>query len=469
MTSRKAPPQAPKKPTKITEMHIAKAGPREQQVAQFARYEPMPGVIPDGRIESSLAMDATPYEVLNSMNLNLDYSGFRGYPILATMAQQVEYANMVQVVADELVRNWISVKSTEAGDPDVEPMLALLEKYDIKRLIHEASVQDSIFGVAHVFVDVGADDAELANPLVIDPRAIKKGSLNGFRCVDPTWVYPAMYNTRFPLQADFYKPQAWFVMGTTVHESRFMDVVTRPVRDIIKPSYNFSGLSLVQLMEPYVQDWRDVKRNVVQIIKSLRMRGLKTDMDARLAEPGDFDRRINLFTQYQDNQGIWAFNTDEELIHMQTSLSDLSNLLSNYQEQMCTPARITNLKYLGSAPAGLNASGESEIETWHETVSGMQEHFARLLQNIFKIIQLSEFGELKPNIYFEFNPLDEMGDEERASINKTKVDTIAVAVQELIVSTEEAREALKSIDGAGFEDLGTMPGEIDGAESDGEE
>lgn len=461
MTSRKAPQPAPKKPAKITQMHIENAGPKAQPTASFERYVPVPGVIPKEKAELALAMDSTPYEVLNAMNVNLDYSGFRGYPILATMAQQVEYANMVQVVADELVRNWISVKSTEAGDKDVELMLAALEKYDVKRLIHEASLHDSIFGVAHVFVDVGVDNEKLANPLLIDSRAIKKGDLLGFRCVDPTWIYPAMYNTSFPLRADFYKPQAWYVMGTTVHESRFMDIVTRPVRDIIKPSYNFSGLSLVQLMEPYVQDWRDVKRNVVQIIKSLRMRGLKTDMDARLEEPGQFDKRIDLFTQYQDNQGIWAFDVSEDLIQMQTSLSDLSNLLSNYQEQMCTPARITNLKYLGSAPAGLNASGESEIETWHETVSGMQEHFARLLQNIFKIIQLSEFGELKPNIYFEFNPLDEMGDEERANINKVKVDTIAVAVQDMIVSTDEARQALKSIDGAGFEDLGPAPGELD--------
>jgi hypothetical protein len=45
---------------------------------------------------------------------------------------------------------------------------------------------------------------------------------------------------------------------------------------------------------------------------------------------------------------------------------------------------------------GTNASGESELETWHETISGMQERdIRRALENIFKIIQLSEFGEIK--------------------------------------------------------------------------
>lgn len=402
-----------------------------------------------------MAMDTSPYELLNQMNLDVDYSGFMGFPALATLAQQVEYANMSQVMGEEVVRNWIEVKSLKAGDDDIDAMEALLEKYDIKRLIHKAVVQDSQFGGCHIFVDVDASDTELANPLVLDPRAIKMGKLKGFRTVDPTWVYPALYNTRFPLKADFYKPSAWYVMGQTVHESRFIDIVSRPVPDILKPSYNFFGLSLTQLMMSYVNDWRDVKRNVVSIIKTLRMRGLATDMDARLQEPGAFDKRLKLFTQYQDNMGIWAYDkSSEEFVHMQTSLSDLSNLLSNYQDQLCIPARVTNLKLLGNAPAGLNASGDSELETWHETISGYQDgNIRRPLETIFKIIQLAEFGEIKPDLYFEFRPLDELSDLDKATINKIKVETVAAAADSMLVSTEEGRSALSEIEGGGFENL----------------
>lgn len=458
MTRRMAAPLPRREPTKITQAHIdsISVANDEQPFAVFERYEPLPGVIPKEKVEAALAMDSTPYDVLNSMSIGSEYSGFRGYPILATMSQQVEYANMHTVMADEMTRNWIEVKSTEEGDEFIDLMEDVLEKYDVKRLIHEAVKQDSMFGVAHIYIDVGAnqDDIELGTPLFLDHRKISKGSLKGLRVVDPTWIYPAMYNTRWPLAPDFYKPQAWFVMGQAVHESRFIDIISRPVPDILKPSYNFGGLSLTQLMEDYVCDWREAKKNVIKILKTLRMRALKTDMDARLAEPGQFDKRIKLFTQLQDNQGLWALDTQEDLLHQQTSLSELSNLLSNYQDQMCIPARITNLKLLGNAPAGLNASGEGELETWHETISGMQERdIRRALENIFKIIQLSEFGELKPNIYFEFRPLDEVSDEDRANTNKTRVDTIVAASDGMLVSSEEARDALKSIEGAGFENL----------------
>ncbi|EOS94717.1 phage protein [Erwinia tracheiphila] len=456
MTRRKAA-QAPRREVaKITQAHIdsASVANDEKLYAEFRRYEPLPGVIPEGKKEVAMAMDATPYDVLNGMSIGNEYSGFRGYPILAAMSQQVEYANMHTIMADEMTRNWIEVKSTKEGDPDIELMDLALTKYDVKRLIHQAVRQDSEYGVAHIFIDVGADEIENEKPLFLDPRKIAQGSLKGFRCVDPNWVYPAMYNTNKPLRADFYKPQAWFVMGDTVHESRFIDIVSRPVPDILKPSYNFGGLSLTQLMEDYVIDWRDAKKNIIKVIKSLRMRALKTDMDARLQEPGAFDKRIKLFTQYQDNQGIWALDVGEDLLHMQTSLSELSNLLSNYQEQLCIPSRTTNLKMFGNAPAGLNASGDAEIETWHETISGSQElDYRRAIEIIFKIIQLSEFGEIKPDIYFEFRPLDEVSDDERASTNKTRVETVAIAADSMLISSEEARDALKSIDGAGFENL----------------
>lgn len=458
-------PVAPRGAFRISQQEIDRASAPQEIHAEFKRYEPLPGVIPANKVTSTLAMDATPYDMLNQMSIGAEYSGFMGYPQLAALSQQVEYSNLHSVFADEMTRNWIEVHSRTEGDEFIELMEQALIKYDVKRLIHEAVRQDSQYGVAHIYIDTGAKEGEMDKPLFLDPRKIPQGSLKGLRVVDPTWVYPANYNTQWPLADNFYKPSAWFVMGKTVNESRFIDIISRPVPDILKPSYNFGGLSLTQMMVDYVTDWRDAKKNVIKILRTLRMRALKTDMDARLQSPGEFDKRIKLFTQYQDNFGIWAIDNEEDLLHMQTSLSELSNILSNYQDQLCIPSRITNLKLLGNAPAGLNASGDSELATWHETVSGYQDgNLRHALENIFKIIQLSEFGEVKKDIYFEFRPLDEISEKERAEIVKTRVEAVVSASDSQLVSSEEARDALKGIEGAGFENLdGEYEAEEEGA------
>lgn len=422
------------------------------EIKQHEKYDPFPGVVPDNdEGKKALAMDSTPYDFINqAVQMGTEVAAFIGYPALATLAQVTEYHNQASSLADEMVRNWIRVKSTEDGNEKAEEIEKLLIKYDIKRLIRTASMKDSQFGVAHIYIDHGAD---FSIPLIIDPRTIKKGDKVSFRVIDPTWVYPAFYNASNPLAENFYKPSSWFVMGNKVDETRFLDVVVNPVPDILKPSYNFGGLSLTQKMMPYVNDWHDVKLNVVKIIRTLRMRGLKTDMNARMADPREFDKRFKLLEKYQDNFGFWALDGEEDLIHQQTSLGELSSLLSNFQEQLCIPARTTNLKLLGTPPAGLSASGDAEIDTWHETVAGYQECFRHAIEQIIKIIQLAEFGEIDESIYFEFMPLDEIGDKEQAEINEITVRTIATASDSQIISTEQAAECLVNIDGGGFEHI----------------
>lgn len=121
-------------------------------------------------------MDATPYDMLNNMSIGDEYSGFRGYPQLAAMSQQVEYSNMHSVFADEMTRTWIEVKSRKEGDPEIEAMEQALIKYDVKRLIHEAVRQDSQYGVAHIYIDTGAKtDDELEKPLFLDPEKYRRG------------------------------------------------------------------------------------------------------------------------------------------------------------------------------------------------------------------------------------------------------------------------------------------------------
>ncbi|KLP39850.1 DUF1073 domain-containing protein [Enterobacter ludwigii] len=442
-------------PAKIRERDVELAdGQPETAPAVFEPFIPLPGVIPANRESSALAMDSTPYDVLNNMSIGTNYSGFVGYPTLAALSQRVEYANMHSVLADEMTRNWIEVKSHSEDVELVKTMEAALRKFDIKRLIHEAVRQDSMFGVAHIYIDTGASEQENARALFLSDKKITKGSVKGFRLIEPTWVYPSQYNTTNPLVDGYYRPQQWFVMGKVVHATRFIDIISRPVPDILKPSYNFGGLSLTQLMKDYVEDWLEAKSVVLDIMKTLRVRGLKTDMEARMEETGEFDKRIKLFTKYQNNNGIWAIDLQEEFFHFQTSLSELSNLLSSYQEQLCIPARITTLKLLGNPPAGLNPSGDGEMSTWHETVSGMQERdIRRALETIFKVIQLSEFGAIQDDIYFDFKPLDELSEKDAAEITERRVGTVTKAADSMLVSSEEARQALKAIEGAGFEGL----------------
>src|SRR5262249_13866582 len=101
---------------------------------------------------------------------------------------------------------------------------------------------------------------------------------------EPIWTTPTVYNSIDPTDPDFYKPPAWYVLGRETHASRLLTFVSRPVPDILKPAYNFSGLSLSQLIEPYVVRWLKTVDSVNRLISNFSTSGLLTNMQASLDE-----------------------------------------------------------------------------------------------------------------------------------------------------------------------------------------
>ncbi|EBF6371642.1 DUF1073 domain-containing protein [Salmonella enterica subsp. enterica serovar Java] len=182
-------------------------------------------------------------------------------------AQLPEYRRMVSVIAEEMTRKWIKVKAVGEGDDSRAPRIAqltdALERYNVRDAFRLAVEHDGFFGRGQIYIDVRspsgmsawADTAELESRLFISDKKIPKGSLLGLRVIEPVWTYPGMYNADNPLSDDFYRPSEWYVMGKTVHASRMIDLISRPVPDMLKPAYNFGGLSLVQIAEPYVNNW----------------------------------------------------------------------------------------------------------------------------------------------------------------------------------------------------------------------
>lgn len=440
---------------------VAAIGPKPQR--EFQRYEPPKGVIPAAVERAILAMDSTDYSALNdaySMGYgygNLD--SFPGYPYLAMMAQKPEYRKMVGIIAEKMTAKWIKLKTV--GDDDksdrVKQIMDALERYEVRDKFREAAEHDGYFGGGQIYVDVQTsknvsawtDDTELQSKLFISDKKITKGSLKGFRVIEPVWTYPGVYNAQNPLSPDFYKPTEWFVMGKTVHASRMIDFVSRQVPDLLKASYNFRGLSLIQIAEPYVNNWLRTRDSVSDMIHSFSVPVIGTDMGTILQGGGaeSLVSRLQLFNQCRDNRGAFAKDNDasqpETVEFVNAPLGTLDSLQAQAQEQMASVAGIPLVFLLGITPNGLNASSDGEIKVFYDYIHSLQQAMFKLnLSRVLDIIQLSEFGDIDPDIYFEFEPLYEMSSKEKAEIRKIDADTDAVYQAIGALSNNEVRQKL---------------------------
>ena len=108
---------------------------------------------------------------------------------------------------------------------------------------------------------------------------------------------------------------------------------------------------------------------------------------------------------------------------------------------MASVAGIPLVFLLGITPNGLNASSDGEIKVFYDYIHSLQQAMFKLnLKRVLDIIQLSEFGDIDPDIYFEFEPLYEMSSKEKAEIRKIDADTDAVYVTAGVLSNNEVRQ-----------------------------
>ena len=419
----------------------------------------MPGVAPAGVTPPVMAMDLNPYAFAAEA---FPGGGFPGFAYLSQLATRAEYRAFASTLSTEMTREWIEFTSKQDDDTDTADKIKLIDaefkRLGIRGVLQRAVEHDCYFGRAQIFIDI--KDADRKTPLILDPRTVKKGSLNGVNTVEAIWTTPSGYNALDPAAPDFYKPHGWFMLGQQVHASRLMTTVTRPLPDMLKPAFNFAGMSLSQLAEPYVENWLRTRQSVADLINNFSITVLATAMDQVLQgddDGTDLFARADLFTATRSNRGLMLLDKErEELVQVNTPLSGLHELQAQSQEHMCSVSRTPAIVLTGISPSGLNASSDGEIRVFYDWIAAQQEAFWREpLETILKVVQLSLFGEISDDIGINFVPLYQMTPKELAEIRQADGTTDCAYIAAGVVDASEVRERLAKDPNSGYDGLDT--------------
>lgn len=428
-----------------------------------------PGVLPARRSPHYMALDSADVAPLYAFaNQNGCGLGFPGYAYLSELSQFSEYRAPAETIAEEMTRRWIKLKGVGKDDKadKIREITDMMEHYRLRDHFKQCTMHDTFFGKGTLYTRIkGQEKPEQRRfPLKLTPQTIEKGSLLGFTAVEPIWQTPFMYNSTDPTLPDFYTPESWYIMGTRTHSDRLMQFVTREVPDLLKPAYNFGGISLTQLMEPYVTRWRRTLSSVNNMIHSYSINGVKTNLAASLEEDdtgASLFNRLELFAKTRDNRGVFALDKDtEEFFQYNTPLSGLSELQAQAQEHMAMPSHMPLVKFTGITPDGLNASSEGEIKVWYDWINARQHaSYDGPLQRALVLIQLNEYGSVDPDITFEYVSLDEPDSEGLSRIRKADADAGVAYIDRGVISPDEERERLQLDPTTGYNNLsGSAPG-----------
>lgn len=397
---------------------------------------------------------------------------FIGYAMCADLMQDGLMQAGVETVADEMTRKFIEIS---APDEMVKKRLeAELQRLDVRGVFNRAAAWCGYFGGCLVYMDTGDAPEDLAKPIALTPEFIAQGSLRGLRLIEPVVATPGWYNSSDPLAADYFEPRAWYVQSTLVDASRLLVFRQNTPPLLLKAAYNFFGVPAVQIALDYVAHFTQTRESAAKLLKKFSTTVFKTDI-SRLLYGGDAAQakaRIGQFAAQRDNDGVAVLDYESEAMEqLNTPLSGVDVIVRQALELLAVVWRIPAVKLFGISPAGLNATGESDMQNFYDYVASRQAKvFSEPLGRLLKAVQLSVTGRVDPAVSYEFVPLWEMTAQEKADRDKVLADTDAVYLDRGVISEEEARNALAAQPGgryAGIDptELPPMP-EEPGAELD---
>lgn len=415
--------------------------------AQFRPYQPPKGVRGDNRTHLAFDSAASSQPATQAWLRNAAGEGtvFPGYPHLAELAQRAEYRHMVEVIATEATREWIVFRTRGATTKQarIAEIEAEFTRLNVRDVLRRMAEYDGYYGMGLLYVDTGLSQTTGGReaPLLLKPETVRKGTLRALVPIDPVWTTPDSYGTADPLSPDFYQPTHWWVQGSLIHSTRLLRFVSRDVPDILKPAYNFGGLSLSQMAQPYVNNWLRTRQSVSDLLNAFSIVALSTDMAAYAQDPEGLLSRVEAFNRFRSNRGTFVLDKEREKLDLLAApLSGLDRLQAQAQEQMCSVAQEPLVKFTGITPSGLNASAEGEIRVFYDRIHAFQENVFRTpLTTILHLIMLNLWGEIDPDITFSFASLWQMNEATQANVQKTRTEIDAQNIRAGIVTPQEAR------------------------------
>lgn len=128
------------------------------------------------------------------------------------------------------------------------------------------------------------------------------------------------------------------------------------------------------------------------------------------------------------NQGMQLINADDRFETQQITFSGLDKVLETFMLDLAGAAGIPVTKLFGRAPAGMNATGESDLQNYYDSTEEMQESELRpIFDRLLPVMCMSEFGMVPDDLEYSFVNVRRPTEEEKKNI-ATQVANAVVAL-----------------------------------------
>ena len=395
-------------------------------------------------------MNATAYPLTR---LTQDYS-----LLVALYRNNWIVRRIVDRVAEDMTKAWINITS-EAAPGALDHIDQLERKAHVRAKITEAVKWARLFGgAAGLMMIDGMSEEDLLEPL--DPDKIMPGSFKGIMVLD-RWsgVYPDIGLVDDIGDPEFGLPEFYEIADATrqtayaVHHSHILRFPGCHLPKWEEQSTQMWGASEIEAVFEELEKRDNTSANLAGLIfrANLNIRKIK-DLGPSLSmsdaqSQGDLYQTLEAQNILLNNFATYVMDSEDDFTTIQnTTFSGLNDIYESFMMDVSGASQIPVTLLFGRSPAGMNATGESDLQNYYDTVGEKQESYLRpIFEKLLPVEFMSAFGYVPDDINFQFNSPRSESETEVADIVEKKATTINILFSSGLLPQQIALKELQEI------------------------
>ena len=361
--------------------------------------------------------------------------------------------NVVGLMVDDMLREWYKLRGTIS--PEYQDELARVERVtQIRARLNEGLRWGRLYGGAAGLIMIDGQN-DLSKPL--DLEMIYPGSFKGLYILD-RWqgISP---NIRLVFEGGEEVPESYSVVDgsgntvATVHHSWVIRFTGRELPRIERQAELYWGESEVEALYKDVVAHDNVSANMAALTFQANINTQEVQNLEQLFSLGSTEQQRRFWSTMQamsvvrSNFGIQLINKGDAVHNTQYTFTGLQEVYESMCLNLCGASHYPMTKLFGRSPAGMNATGESDLQNYYDYVDSQREAKLRpALERLLPVMAMSAWGAVPDNLQIDFPPLRTPTAKEVAEIAKVKTEATVAGFQAGIIDLQAAQKELKKLE-----------------------
>lgn len=364
--------------------------------------------------------------------------------------------NIIETIPNDITKKWFTIKADLKPD-DLNKFDRLYRTTHLIKSVNEGLRWGRLYGGALGIIMIKGQTEDLSEPLNYD--LITPDSFLGLFIVD-RWVgaYPSISIVKDPESQDFGLPEYYDItdsslnLTTRVHHSKVIRFIGRELSRDERIKEVYWGSSELESVYRELLRRDTTAENIASLVFKANLSVMKIkDLDQIFAinsvqAQNMFWNTLESISTIESSLGIKLVDAESDASFLNYSFAGIKDIYEGLMLDLAGATHIPVTKLFGRSPAGMNSTGESDLQNYYDYIDTVREgQFRDIVMKLLPIISLSVLGTIPNDLDFEFEEMKTLSDTEKAQLTQQYTSTIIEAFNSNLITQDIAQKELKAI------------------------